>query len=74
MRSEPLRLLARSVNRDVLVKLKDGKLYQGLLERCDGHMNLVLVKAVEFSEIGGVVMDGRVLIRGSSVLWIRLRV
>lgn len=76
MKSEPLKLLMKSLNGEILVKLKDGRICRGLLEHYDGYMNLVLTEAREVdgeNEDVATVNYGRILIRGSNVLWIKLR-
>lgn len=72
MKSEPLRLLGRSVRNQVLVKLKDGHEYLGTLERFDSCMNLILRDAVE--AINGtttVARYGKILVRGNNILYIK---
>ncbi len=71
----PLKMLAKALNNKVLVKLKDGSEYVGILYRYDNTMNVVLIDAVEIS--GGrvdppVAKFGKIMIRGSNVLYIAL--
>jgi len=67
----PLRVLREAVNHTVLVKLKDGSEYVGRLEMTDGTMNLVLSDCMELNEDGSPkVKYGRVLIRGSHILFV----
>lgn len=68
----PLKSLRTAVNRIVLVKLKDGSEYIGKLEQTDGTMNLVLRDCTEIREGTSepVAKYGRVLIRGSNILFI----
>ncbi|MEM1537350.1 MAG: LSM domain-containing protein [Candidatus Nezhaarchaeales archaeon] len=76
MKSEPLKLLMKSLNGEVLVKLKDGRTCRGLLEHCDGYMNLILSEAREVDGENDditTVNYGKILIRGSNVLWVKLR-
>ncbi|OYT62159.1 MAG: Sm ribonucleo [Thermofilum sp. ex4484_15] len=70
----PLKLLTKSINSNVLVKLKDGSEFMGLLERCDPTMNLVLTNAVEVDEDKGdpITNLGKVFIRGSNILFIAI--
>ncbi len=74
MKTEPLKLLSRNLNEEVLVKLKDGRTCRGKLERCDNYMNLILTDAeeVDDSESNAAVKYGKVLIRGNNILWITL--
>ncbi|HIC99369.1 MAG TPA: Sm ribonucleo [Pyrodictiaceae archaeon] len=70
-RVSPLRVLREAVNHTVLVKLKDGSEYVGKLEMTDGTMNLVLSDCMELNEDGSPkVKYGRVLIRGSHILFV----
>ncbi|RLE49461.1 MAG: Sm ribonucleo [Candidatus Methanomethylicota archaeon] len=72
MRSEPLRLLGRSLKNQILVKLKDGHEYIGTLEKFDNCMNLILTDAVE--AIDGtttVARYGKILVRGNNILYIK---
>lgn len=73
-RSElPLRLLEKSLESRVLVKLKDGSEYIGILERSDISMNLILSNAKQIGENNELVANyGRILIRGSNILYISL--
>ncbi|MEM4699436.1 MAG: LSM domain-containing protein [Candidatus Nezhaarchaeales archaeon] len=77
MKAEPLRLLSRNLNEEVVVKLKDGRACRGVLESCDNYMNLILRDAEEVDDSeagnpGAKVRYGRVLIRGSNILWVTL--
>ncbi|AOL17671.1 Sm ribonucleo [Sulfolobus sp. A20] len=67
-----MKSLRTAVNKIVLVKLKDGSEYIGKLEQTDGTMNLVLRDCTEIREGTSepVAKYGRVLIRGSNVLFI----
>jgi Small nuclear ribonucleoprotein (snRNP) homolog len=70
----PLKNIKSAVNKIVLVKLKDGSEYIGKLEQTDGTMNLVLRDCTELREgtAEPVAKYGRVLIRGSNVLFISI--
>ena len=74
MKTEPLKLLSRNLNEQIVVKLKDGRTCRGILERCDNYMNLILADAEEVDESGTntSVKYGKVLIRGNNILWINL--
>ena len=72
MRSEPLRLLGRSLKSQILVKLKDGHEYIGTLEKFDSCMNLILVDAVEAVDgTTAVARYGKILVRGNNILYIK---
>ncbi len=70
----PLKYLRGAVNNVVLVRLKDGSEYVGKLTFTDSTMNLVLDDCEELlpGEEKPVAKYGRVLIRGSHVLFISL--
>jgi len=74
VRTEPLKLLSRNLNEEIVVKLKDGRTCKGILENCDNYMNLILRDAEEVDDSGSnaEVKYGKVLIRGNNILWITL--
>jgi len=67
---KPLNLLIRSINNNVIVKLKNGIMYKGKMIQADGYMNLVLEGAVEFHGEDQVANYGDVFIRGNNILYI----
>jgi small nuclear ribonucleoprotein len=68
----PLRILRSSINKDILVKVKDGNAYFGRLIMTDPTMNVVLTDCEELSDDREepVAKYGTVLIRGSQILFI----
>ncbi|MEM2020877.1 MAG: LSM domain-containing protein [Zestosphaera sp.] len=68
----PLKVLRTSINRDVLVKVKEGDIYVGQLVFADNTMNLVMINAEEVSDddMRPVAKYGTILIRGSQVLYV----
>ena len=68
----PLKYLRSAINNTVLVRLKDGSEYIGRLEQCDSTMNLLLSDCVEVKEGSSepIAKYGRVLVRGSNILFI----
>ncbi len=70
----PLRFIAKAKNKKVLVKLKDGSEYVGILELVDGTMNIVLSDAQEIDPNTGnpVRKYGKIMIRGSFILFVAL--
>ncbi|MET1100915.1 MAG: U6 snRNA-associated Sm-like protein LSm6 [Pyrodictiaceae archaeon] len=68
----PLRVLREAVGRVILVKVKDGNEFIGKLEATDSTMNLVLSDCTEVKEgtTEPIVKYGRVMIRGSHVLFV----
>ncbi|RLF12027.1 MAG: hypothetical protein DRJ68_00025 [Thermoprotei archaeon] len=74
VKSDPLKMLMKAVNGEVVVRLKDGRSCRGILEKCDQCMNLLLNDAEEINENEGPIAKyGRVLIRGSNILFVKLR-
>ncbi len=68
--SRPLDVLGKSMNSQVLIKLKGGREFRGVLKSFDMHMNLVLNDAEELE--GGETSRGLgvVLIRGDNIVYI----
>ncbi|WFO76158.1 ribonucleoprotein [Desulfurococcaceae archaeon MEX13E-LK6-19] len=69
----PLKYLRGAINQIVLVKLKDGTEYVGVLELVDNTMNVVLSDCEEIDPEGKPTAKyGRVLIRGSHILFVSI--
>ncbi|MGC8601019.1 MAG: LSM domain-containing protein [Thermoprotei archaeon] len=67
----PLRLLKRALNAPVIVKLKDGEEYRGILNNYDPTMNIVLEDSKQVDENGNALVSfGKILIRGNNILYI----
>ncbi len=73
MRSDPIRLLNKSLHNQILVKLKDGHEYVGNLQKYDLTMNLILTDAVESLDDTNspLAKYGKILVRGNNILYIR---
>ncbi|MHA1310730.1 MAG: LSM domain-containing protein [Candidatus Helarchaeota archaeon] len=69
----PLKILNKSVNNKILVRLKDGREYIGRLLETDIFMNLVLTSAEELEKDTGrpISKYGEVFIRGNNILFIK---
>jgi len=67
----PIDLLEVSLNRDISLLLKDGRILNGKLIGYDQYMNLVLDNAREEKE-GEEKRLGRVVVRGSNVVSIAI--
>jgi small nuclear ribonucleoprotein len=68
--SRPLDVLGKSLNSQVLIKLKGGKEFRGVLNSFDMHMNLVLSEAEELDSGESSTGLGVVLIRGDNIVYI----
>lgn len=67
----PIDLLEVSLNREISLLLKDGRILNGKLSGFDQYMNLVLDDARETKE-GEERRLGRVVVRGSNIVSIAL--
>ncbi|AEG17545.1 MAG: RNA-binding protein [Methanobacterium paludis] len=68
--SRPLDVLGKSLNSQVLIKLKGGREFRGVLNSFDMHMNLVLNDAEELESGESSRRLGVVLIRGDNIVYI----
>ncbi|MEE8358641.1 MAG: LSM domain-containing protein [Candidatus Hydrothermarchaeales archaeon] len=66
----PLDLLHKTLESPVIVGLKNGKEYRGILKGYDIHMNVVLQNAEELENDKPVRTLGKIIIRGDSVVFI----
>lgn len=63
-------ILLKSLGGLVLVKLKGGRIFRGILKSFDQHLNLVLEDAEELSDSGESKKLGTLIIRGDNVILI----
>lgn len=63
-----VKVLDESLGRDVLIKLKGGKVIRGNLQGFDQHMNLLLEGSVEILEDGKSEEIGNIVVRGDNVV------
>ena len=70
----PLKYLRDARGNNVLVKLKDGGEYIGILDFSDNTMNLILRDCSEVQEKTGELKAkyGTILVRGSNILFVSL--
>jgi small nuclear ribonucleoprotein (snRNP)-like protein len=68
----PINTLLRSLNQNVIVKLKNNLEYKGRMVRCDNYMNITLEGATEFNNSNLIANYGNVFIRGNNILYICL--
>ena len=67
----PLRILQAAQNSQILLRLKDGTEYKGLLKEIDAYMNLILENATEIMEGSPVAKYNEIFIRGNNLLFIK---
>lgn len=68
--SRPFDMLNKSLNKQVLVQLKDNIQVRGKLKAFDVHMNIVLEDAEELKEGKSKVKYVEALLRGDNIVWI----
>jgi len=62
-----VKVLDESVGKDVLIKLKGGKVIRGKLQGFDQHMNLLLTESEELVEDTSNKL-GTIIVRGDNVV------
>lgn len=67
---KPLDVLQQSLHKRVLVEMKGGRSYRGVLDAYDQHLNLVLSAAEEVVQGGTSARPGLTLVRGDSIVYI----
>ncbi|HKZ22860.1 MAG TPA: LSM domain-containing protein [Thermoplasmata archaeon] len=67
---KPLSLLNQSINSSVMVELKGGRGYRGLLDGFDPHMNVVLRNAEELLNGESRKKMDLAIVRGDNVIYI----
>ncbi len=70
MAMKPLDLLQQSLHKRVLVEMKGGRSYRGVLDAFDQHLNLVLSSAEEVVQEAVKPRSGITLLRGDSIVYI----
>ncbi|MBC7081120.1 MAG: RNA-binding protein [Thermoplasmatales archaeon] len=71
----PMDLLETSINREVAIRLKDGRILIGKLSGYDAYLNIVLEDAKEEIEKDNEKLEkrlGRVMVRGNNIVSISL--
>jgi len=70
-RLKPLDILNKSLKSPVIVKIRGGREFRGVLDGYDLHMNLVLRDAEELDSDASVKnVMGEILVRGDNVVYV----
>jgi len=67
---KPLSVLNQAISKHVIVELKAGREYRGILDGYDPHMNLVLKNSEEFIRNEFVRKIDTTIVRGDNVIYI----
>ena len=67
----PLQILQNSQGSTILLILKDGTEYKGLLKEIDAYMNMILEDATEMIDNLPVAKYNEIFIRGNNLLFIK---
>jgi len=67
----PLNILQAAQNSQILLRLKDGTEYRGLLKEIDAYMNMILLNCTELMDGNPVAKYSEIFIRGNNLLFIK---
>lgn len=67
----PLSILQAAQNSQILLRLKDGTEYKGLLKEIDAYMNMIMEDATEIMDGSPVAKYNEIFIRGNNLLFIK---
>ena len=67
----PLIILQNAQNSKILLRLKDGTEYRGLLKEIDAYMNMILEDATEILDSSPVAKYNEIFIRGNNLLFVK---
>ena len=67
----PLNILQNAQKSKILLRLKDGTEYRGLLKEIDAYMNMILEDATEIMAGSPVAKYNEIFIRGNNLLFIK---
>ena len=65
-----VQILEDSLGKTVLIRLRGGKSIRGKLRGFDQHLNLVLEKAEDVTDIENIAELGLIIVRGDNVVMI----
>jgi small nuclear ribonucleoprotein len=67
----PLTILQNAMGSEIILRLKDGTEYRGLLKEIDAYMNMILEDATEIMDGSPVAKYNEIFIRGNNLLFIK---
>jgi small nuclear ribonucleoprotein len=67
----PLTILQNAMGSVIVLRLKDGTEYRGLLKEIDAYMNMILENATEIMDQSPVAKYNEIFIRGNNLLFIK---
>ncbi|MFX1327154.1 MAG: LSM domain-containing protein [Promethearchaeota archaeon] len=67
----PLTILQNAQNSIILLRLKDGTEYRGMLKEIDAYMNLILEDCTEIMDGSPIAKYNEIFIRGNNLLFIK---
>ncbi|MFX1339202.1 MAG: LSM domain-containing protein [Promethearchaeota archaeon] len=67
----PLNILQNAQKSKILLRLKDGTEYQGMLKEIDAYMNMILEDATEIMDGSPVAKYNEIFIRGNNLLFVK---
>ncbi|MHA1294759.1 MAG: LSM domain-containing protein [Promethearchaeota archaeon] len=67
----PLTILQNAQNSQILLRLKDGTEYKGLLKEIDTYMNMIMEDATEIMDGSPIAKYNEIFIRGNNLLFIK---
>ncbi len=67
----PLTILQNAQKSKILLRLKDGTEYRGILKEIDAYMNMILEDATEIMDGAPMAKYNEIFIRGNNLLFIK---
>ena len=67
----PLAILQNAQKSKILLRLKDGTEYRGILKEIDAYMNMILEDATEILDGSPVAKYNEIFIRGNNLLFVK---
>lgn len=70
MNERPFDLLNKSLNKQVMIRLKNGVSIRGRITSFDAHMNIVIEEAEELEDNELRAKLGTILLRGGNIIFV----